>query len=941
MRKAFVGMTILLLTCAFMFSQSRETGAIRGTITDEQGNPLPGVSVSLSGANLMGVRTTLTDTNGMFRFPAIPPGEYQVKAELQGFGTLVRENIRLNTTMTLAIDFQMKPATVQEQVTVVGRAPTVDVKSTETASVTLGNEILRNIPNSQFSVDIVNLAPGVNDDVAYGAGSGRGVSWQMDGVGVGDPDGGTAWVFVDYNIIEEAKVMGIGLPAEYGNFTGVIFNIITKSGGNQFSGHFEVDYQGNKARTSEALKGAFPGGSFWGTENNQDYVNDFPGITSPLESILDANAHLGGPLIKDKLWFFAGAQWYNSKDWVTGFPFAQNYKQPRFFLKLTSQVTPKLNMSASAEYDNYNGTYRGASATTSPEATVNQIDPEIVLNFNLTDILSAKTFFDFKLAYFDGYYNLEPRTGRLTNSHYIVFIDPATPGAPAGELSHHLYDSAGYYAEHPRSRIQANASLTHYTENFIKGSHDFKFGVEFEHSRVRNLFSYTGANHMAYNDYWGYGYYGHYTAYQYEGYNTRTRVTRLEGFVQDSWQLFKRLNINVGLRASQMWGKVAELSGVQYNAFRLAPRIGFTFDLLGDKSTILKAHYGEYTDGMYASILDRLSPTFSNFNELAWNPETSQYETFYSIVHGNWVIDPGIKHPFMRQFTVGVERELFKDTSLSVTYINRSFHNFIGPYNALATYEPVTYTADVLDTATNQMVSKDFTLYDLTSGDAAQWHITNLEKITNLYSSLGITTNPYRNYWGLEFLFNKRFSNKWQFMGSYVYSQAKGTINNSTYEDIGWGRATTDPNFWINAAGHVTNDPTHMIKLQGTYILPFGISFNAYFHGITGSAWAEQVRTSRFAQGRITFNAEPLGSHHYPMAKSLDLRLEKTFLLAAKYRLGVIFDIFNVFNDDTLTSWGTRINYDWDPTIDPSTQGHDLYGLVLPRRARVGIRLIF
>jgi outer membrane receptor protein involved in Fe transport len=952
---SIVAITLLLAPIAL--SQSRETGAIHGVITDDQNVPLPGVNVTLSGGNLMGVRTFLTDANGEFRFPALPPGEYQVKAELQGFGTVVREKIRLNTTLTLTVDIQLKPGSISAEVTVIAKSPTVDVKSTETASVTLGNEILRNIPNSQETDQIVNMAPGVTGDVAYGAGDGRGISYQMDGVGVGDPDGGTSWVFLDYNIIEEAKVMGIGLPAEYGNFTGVIFNIVTKSGGNQLSGHFEVDFQGRKTRGASGdefyLKGdVLP--TLWGTENNSVYATDFPEVTSPLAKLLDANVHLGGPIIKDKLWFFAGAQWYHSQDWVTGFPYAQDYKQPRFFLKLTSQVDAKTNMSGAFEYDNYNGTYRGASVNVHPDATVDQIDPEIVFNFNLTHILSAKTFFDFKAAYFNGYYNLEPRTGRDTNAHYFSNDNPDIPG----DQAHMRYYSSGYFEEHPRSRFQANASMTHYAENFLQGSHDFKFGVEFEHSRVRNLSSYTGANHYYYNDFWGEGYYGtyhgNYSAYQYEGYNASTRVTRFEAFAQDSWQVTKRLNIGLGVRASQMWGKVKELSGAQYKSFRLAPRVGFTFDLLGDKTTILKGHYGEFTDGMYTSILDRLSPTFSDWTLLYWDPVGENWYPSYSIVHGNWVIDPGIKHPYMRQFTVGVERELFKDTSFSVTYINRSFHNFIGPYNALATYEAVPYSADVYDVANDELVTRDFTLYNLTSGDEAEWHITNLEKIKDLYADVtGESTNPYRKYWGLEFLFNKRFSNRWQMLASYVYSKTRGTITNSTYEDIGWGRATTDPNFWVNAEGYSGSDPRHMIKVQGTYILPLDISFNVYFRGITGGAYTQRFRSGSrdFDQGRLTFNVEPSGTYHYPIAKSLDIRLEKVFTLASKYKLGLMVDVFNVFNDDSITSWGNRIGYDWNPLqwyapedvnqYTPSTQGHDLLGLVLPRRARVGIRLIF
>ncbi len=949
MKKAYVALLILLLVSSLSFAQSRETGAITGKVTDELGAPLPGVGLTLSGEKLMGTRATVSDATGAFRYPALPPGTYSLKAELAGFGTVVQENIRLNTTVTLSLTLVMKPATVQEQITVVAQSPTVDVKSTETASVTLGNEILRNIPNSQFSANIVLMAPGVNDNaVAYGAGGERGISYQMDGVGVGDPDGGTAWVFVDYNIIEEAKVMGIGLPAEYGNFTGVIFNIVTKSGGNNFSGHFESLYQGYK-------KG------FWGTNNNADFKTDWPNITPPIESLWDINGHLGGPFIKDKLWFFAGAQFYHSKDYPTGFPFAQDYKQPRFFFKLSSQLSGKTNASAAVEYDNYNGTYRGAGVTSQfdPIATTRQVDPEYVLNFNLTHIFSPKTFFDVKAAYFNGYYNLEPMNGDITIAgHYIndnILYDPAFTGGPSladprGLAPLHRYFNTYSYAEHPRDRFQANASMTTYAEDFIKGSHDFKFGVEFEQSHSRNLLRYTGANHWYYYDAWDGYYYGNYSANQYVGYNAKMKLDRLEGFAQDSWQVTKRLNLSLGVRVTQAWGSVPNLSGTPYSKFRVAPRLGFTFDLLGDKTTILKGHYGEFTDGVYAGMIDRLNSDWSDKIFYYWDQAGQFWYEYNRDIHGTWVIDPELKHPFMRQFTIGVERELFKDASFSVTYINRTYHNFQGAWNALATFEPVEATYAVWDPATKAMVDKTFTLYDLTSGSDSEWHLTDVGVIADRLNDLypGLNAKAYRKYWGLEVLFNKRFSNKWQMLASYVYSVAMGTMGNSSaYRDIGWN-SYYDPNTWVNLDGHVTNDPTHMVKVQASYLLPLDISLSAYFHAITGEAYTQTRRTFRgdFSQGRITFNVEPSGMFHYPIASSLDLRLEKTFRLAAKYRLSAFFDVFNVFNDDSITSWGNTIDYTWtaDPSAEgytPSTLGHQLYGLVLPRRARLGLRFIF
>jgi len=919
---------LFLVLCSLAFSQSRDTGAIVGTVLDEEKSPLPGVVLTLQSPSLMGVRTTVTAADGSYRFPALPPGVYSLKAELTGFKTVIQENIRLSTTIRLTVDLTMKLAALAEEVTVIAQSPTVDVKSSETASVTLSNEILRNIPYSQFTADIVNLAPGVTPsttaDVAYGAQDGTGIAYSMDGVNVADPEGGTAWVFLDHNIIEEAKVMGLGLPAEYGNFTGVIFNLITKSGGNEFSGHFEFDFQGKKDDKPK---------HFWQAVNNQAYVADFPKLTSPLTKLMDGNAHLGGPITKDKVWFFAGLQWYHSWRYPTGFPEAIDYIQPRSFLKINSQLSSKLSMIGSIEVDTYNGKNRGGSATTSPEAVVDQTSPEVVANFSLTNILSPKTFLDLKAAYFWGYYYLEPEVGRSVNAHF-------------SDNDNMLYDSSGYYYLADRTRFQANASLTHYAEDFIKGSHDFKFGVEIEHSWSRSQYGFTGPNHTYYEDYWGYGYYGNYLKFEYEGYDFNVRYTRLEGFAQDSWKITPRLNLNFGLRFSQNWGTIKDVEGVVYNTNRIAPRVGFAFDIFGDKSTILKAHYGQFTEAMFAAYHERLTPKWADYITYLWDlTATPQDWVEIDRVTQNWKMEEGIKHPYMDQYTASIERELFRDSSITLSFIYRNWKNQIGVYDTLAQFAPYYYRSP--NGYYVAPLDKVFTVYQLTSGSAHEFMIENMRQGADRPYVLG---RPYRRYAGIELLFNKRFSNRWQVIASYVYSQTKGTIDNTWGDDIGWnarsGMYTGDPNYWTYAEGYATYDPTHMIKFQGTYLIPVvDVSLSAYFRGITGPSWNQRFRTRALPQGRVTFNTESKGAQHYPMEKILDLRLEKIFTLAKKYRLGLMVDVFNVFNADTITNWGTRIGYDWllptDPNYYESTEGHNLLGIVLPRQARIGIRVIF
>jgi len=925
---------VILLLAPAAFSQSRDTGAIRGLVTDEQNAPLPGVNMTLTGSNLMGSRAFVTDANGEFRFPALPPGDYVVTAELQGFGKVVRDNVRVNTTATITLDIQLKQAAVTEEVTVIAQSPTVDVKSTEMASVTLSNEILRNIPYNQFTADIVNLAPGVNNDVAYGASSDTGIAYSMDGVNVADPEAGSAWVFSDHNIIEEAKVMGIGLPAEYGNFTGVIFNLVTKSGGNDFSGHFEFNYQGAQAESQ-----------FWQANNNAAYLTDFPTLTSPSSKLMDVSGHIGGPIVRDKLWFYAGVQYYRTQNRPTGFPEDVDYKQPRLFAKLTTQLTPTLNMSLAFQRTKYQGTNRLGDVTVSPEATLTQDSPDWLISFNLTKILNPKTFFDLKTNYFEGIYYLDPEVGPTPYSHYSLNDDFYT-------------GSASYYYYADRARFGTNASLTHYAEDFLAGSHEFKFGAEIERSMARTRFGYNGEGgylgpHVNYVDFSGEGYYGYiysgnYLAYKNEGYDTNTRYTRLETFVQDSWQLTKRLNLSLGLRYSMNWGDVKGVSGNVFKSNRLAPRLGFTFDILGDKTTILKAHYGHFAEAMLTVYHDRMNPVEAFPNSIGYyftpddddpDTDTGTWELMYDIPPTAYQMDPNIKHPYMIQWTVGIERELFKDASFGITYINRSWKDLVGRYDRAGVYTPRSWYSEELDDT--------FTVYERTAAtlEISDYYITNLRMGADLPN---ILTDVYRKYEGIELLFNKRFSNRWQLLASYVYSRATGTRDNSFGADVnaGWSADPGDPNEYINTKGSLTNDPTHMIKIQATYVLPFDISLNTYFRAITGNAWTTRIRTAAFNQGSVTFLAEPRGTNHYPMLSSLDLRLEKTFTIAKKFRLGLIADVFNVFNADTITSWGTRLGTDWflpsnEDEYTPSTDGHLSPRIVRPRQARLGIRFTF
>jgi len=900
-----------LITTLFAAAQSRETGAILGTVTDIRLEPLPGVSVILTGAKLMGNRSAVTDVQGAFRFPALPPGEYAVTAELPGFKKAVVENIRLTTTVSLTADIVLEEAVLEEEITVLAKAPTVDVRSSETASITLSNEVLRNIPYSQSTADIVNLAPGVISQVAYGSSLDSGIASTVDGVNVSEPMGGGSWVLLDHNIIEEAKVMGVGLPAEYGNFSGVIFNLVTKSGGNDFSGHIEINYQSLDTDKPKGL---------WQADNIGAYAEDFPDLTSPRLRMFDGSAHLGGPLRQDRLWFYTGVQWYETWEYATGFPLPADSFQPRIFGKFTAQLGPTLNLTTWLEADAYNIKNGGGNLRVSPEATKRIRSTEIVGNFGLTKILNPGSFFCLKGSFFFGYLIDEPTAGRNAVCHREI------------AYSNYKTGSSGIYSRMDPARIQFNASLTHYAEDFVFGSHDFKFGAEIERSTNTLHAEYTGPTHTVYWDYYGQAY----LAYQYEGYTTDTGYTRIDAFIQDTWQVTKRLNINAGLRFCQNWGTVKSVPGAVYSASRLTPRLGFTLDLLGDRATVLKAHYGRFSEAMFTAIHERMNPAsaYSDFVASYW--DGGAWIEFDRLVHENlYRMDPAIRHPYLDQFTIGLERELFKNSSLSVSYIHRSWEDLIAVYDELADYETIAYDVPELGTTID--------IYERTSGNDHRFVLTNVEP-----GDPWIPDHYYRKYSGFEVLFNKRYSNRWQVIASYVRSKTWGTADNLWVSDIGWGyqngNTSADPNYWTNAAGRSTHDPKHMLKLQGTYLIPWvEVAFNFYFRAISGNTWTTRFGTPLLAQGRVVVFAEPRGSGRYSTQSTLDLRLEKIFMIGDRYRLGLIADILNVFNTDTVLSWGTLLNVDYFPgSADlPASDGHVLYGIVNPRQARLGVRLIF
>lgn len=871
----------LLLVTSFAFAQSKASGALKGTITLEDGNPVPGVMVSLSAEAIVGAsKTTITNELGKYRFAGLRPGTYTISASLEGFASAKQTGIKVHIGRTFTVDLIMKQGKITEEVVVIGKSALVDVKDSSTATVEMTTEFLQNVPNSQFTTSAVNLAPGITSDVAYGAADGTGVAYQIDGVDVSDPAGGTAWVFLDYNVVEEVSISGIGAAAEYGGFTGVVFNTVTKSGGNHFKGYTEFLYQG----------------ADWNSENSDD-----PNFQSGGVKFYSAHLDFGGPIIKDKLSYFVSGLYYREIEALSGTDYNRDYKQPKGFMKLSWQPSKATRLNAFVEYDQYNGTGRGGDANTAYEATVKQESPELVANLSFQHLFSDYTFAEGKIAYFEGYYALEPQAGRNVS------------GRTDWGTGLNTVNSTWFYRG-DRSRLQADLSVSHHADEFM-GTHDFKFGASMINTTQRDQYGFT--NGAYYADWYG----EPYLMYEYEGYDTSATMNTISAYVQDSWSVTDRLTINPGVRIDVSRGGVDDISGTEYKTRpSVAPRIGFTYDVFGDHSTAIKAHWGRYYDGAYIYSITSLASTGSEFNAHYW--DGAAWNMFYSQPAGTsqYRIEDKLDQAYMDQFTVGIERELMKDLSFGITYINRRNKEHISPINIGGEYEMATWTDDI--------TGKTFDIWVQTNSRSDNLYLITNPKEGDLP---WMQFTPYRKYDGIEFLLNKRFSHNWQLMASYVYSKSYGNFNNTQSSGAGYNGTFQNPNNQIFAEGRLTNDYSHMLKIQGSYIFPLDINFNVNFQMISGRKYEMRGRIpSSVDPNRSTIFLEQRGTRTYPTQTTLDIRLEKTFKLGDRLKVGLLLDVFNLFNAGEVTSHSTY-----------NTSFEDVLVIMNPRAFRAGFRFWF
>jgi hypothetical protein len=902
---------VIALACALfgtatpLLAQAVQTSTLTGTVKDSTGAVLPGVTVNVSSPQQVGgVQTSVSDSQGIYRFPALRPGVYEMETTLAGFKTVKRSDIVLALGTTTTLDVTLAVASVSETVQVTGESPVVDVTSSA-SNTQLSNEMLQNLPTGRFQPDIINLTPGVNSNVAFG-GSQSSNALLMDGVDVSDPEGGTPWSFFNYNWIEQVQIVSLGANAEYGEFTGVAANSIIRSGSNKFTGLAEYLTERKN----------------WIADNTTSLPASLRSTFSPREikSYWDTTAQIGGPIMKDKLFFFSGFQYFNRQDRPAGYTgdFTSE-KDPRTMNKVTWAISPNVRAEGFVEWDKFDVEGRGASARR-PTTAVTALEPSPETNWNaqVTWTINAKTMLNVRNGGYTGYFPVEPTPPNTRSGpfpHYDPIPDVYTVNVP-------------YFGQFDRTRNVTAATLTRYADNFAGKAHEFKFGFEFERSKIRNESGYPGGRY--YYDYGG----APYLAFLWDGYVTNATAQRTSLYAQDTWTVSDRLTVNPGIRLDLNRGSVP--TGTVLRNSALAPRVGLAFDVLGDHKTVARAHYGRYYDALFGGQFEFMDLTQQNPHITAEVLGPNQFlELSRRSPATNLGIDPNIRQSYIDQFLVGIERQLFPNFSTTVQYIRRNFRDFMGFVDTGSVYAPTQQRDPGVDGRV---------------GTADDGPLITVFNKTNPGHEFLLFTNPdnaFRDYNGFQLIGTKRYSNNWQAQVSYTWSHAHGTVDNRGGTNAGAGGnqglgqtgGFANPNHAINIDGDVRFDPTHAVKLDGTYRVPVfgGFNVSAVYRYTTGLAWGRIATIRGLAQGSESVRLEPIGTRRTDAVSYVDFRAEKTFPLGTSARqIGVYLDIFNLNNQGVVDN-GSRTGV--IETAGTSFGNPNVW--ISPRLARLGLRLTF
>jgi hypothetical protein len=976
-----MALTILFLLVSSLQAQGPTAGSIAGVVTDPSAAPLAEAKVSVNSPVLLVQQSTVTGSQGGYRFPSLPPGTYVLTVEAPGFQILKRENIVITSGFNATIDTPMAIAGQAQSVAVTAEAPLIDIENTKLQNV-FSAVVLKDIPNSRDMWSLLGISPGLtlkSFDVG-GSATGTQIPYfsygltgqqrvQEDGVNMTEGNSATS-AYGDYSAFSEVQIGTSGNDASMPS-PGTQINFIVKSGGNQFHGDMYQDYESP---------------SFQGHNISTSQLNQGAGLGTRITGYRDTNGDIGGPIKKDKLWFFGSARYQTIGTLVTGYPVNNPSSGPAFtttlsdaLYKVTYQINQNNRVSQLLNFVRKQQPFRNASSTQYSDAVYKQDLVEWIGNVMWDSTLSPKSFLEVRLGswgynWTNGAYNgpdggLDFRRTEQTTNDVAGGFQPQ-----------------GYF----RRRTQIDPTFSYQADNLFGKSHFFTLGFLTEYETY-NFQQYPYKNQVLETFNSAPGVPDFTTPYQVTLYNTPAITTdylRHNGaYIQDKIKLSRRLTVNIGVRwdfynanrpdetvpSSAIYGaqfyqgtpfangyvipasfpdlKIPGNASVVRWSHSFAPRVGFAYDLFGNGRTTIKASWGRYYSNPSLALSSTANPLQMTGYTFGWNAAPSAALTagtagFQSSQLGSFIgstggilnsISPTIRDPYLNDFNGFIEHEVVRNLVVRAGFVYRKMAHDWALVETSRTASLFTNPVTKIDPGPTGTGSTPITVWDIPA-------TSPLPPSLQQWQSPDGNDSYFRN---LDFSVTKRMSQNWTLAGSFLGTWSTSPINGLSGSGFATNTTIGNPTLPLNpntAQYNIASVYNSNFRVFGTYNAKWGITITPVFRYQLGAPMARYITVSGLHVGSETIPVTPLGAYRQDNVAIFDTRVEKHFTFKDHYVVGLFFDAFNLNNSNadqaqgnivatksTVVS-GTKVSY--QGFLSPTT-------VIAPRVFRLGGKFTF
>ncbi|HXI14619.1 MAG TPA: TonB-dependent receptor [Thermoanaerobaculia bacterium] len=889
----FVLLIFSLTMTSLAFGQET-SGSIGGTIADASNAVLPGVTVSVAGPALMGTKTAVTNDRGEYVIRPLPPGRYEVRTQLGGFVAVVRPGVEVRVNQTASVDFSMAMATMSETTMVTADPPVIDFRNTS-RNYTVTSDAIALIPlgTSQQYTDLWVIAPGVRDSLAT---SGSGVSPSIngaggtqnkvfvDGIDAGDHVNAGTTTYLNQAVIREVAISTGAFEAQSGFGTGGLMNIVTRSGGNEFGG----------------------GASIFLTPKSFNDTN-FPGTVPADVETYYPEIHLGGPILRDRLWFFGTEKYlHESRGIFNVSAYRNEVRSHEIYGKLTFQPTSRNNLTYTYQRDRRLDDPSFGTPSFTIDATPQGHFGGYMTGLNWDYQIGDNALVSVLASYFD-----KPNTTNGRNGD--------APRTQFANAAGSIHTTSGNY-----DRDQTNEQTRPYfagsfTQSFTAGgSHDVKLSTEL-YPRTRRLNRLRLNVVEQYRDSAQFGprqLWRVLTPRPLGGVENDTIDRGYAFAIQDSWRPGRRLTVNGGIRYetnhTDIEGRAEPL--LDYESW--SPRLGVAFQI--DDKTVVKSSVSRIGEKFALDFAFTFFPNTIVFDTAESSKVNGVLDIFTTGAPSAGTTQRNVSRPVpsVIEYVVSVQRQLPGQVAVDLSYVQRKFGHFA---------EAVDRNL-ILDIPNKKFIGRVDPRFD------------SLIDIVD-------TGRIKRSYRSVQLWANRRLANRWQLNGSYTYALDK---QEGEYGYFSAGNAALQFAYGDQASEFFEQERggRHNLKLSGSYTLPFGVTAGAYF-GLFSNTFSYdtyQALPAGTTAPRITLSngrtvADPLFNPTLLVAppservgrgiggtKLLNLQLQKTFQMRAnQFRVTAL--VYNVANANA------RLGYGSSNIASPSY--NTLFGVQRPRAGQL------